>query len=54
MSTWTFEVISKESQKVLIRDTGFVSESEAEYYANLDAKIQNVTNYYIRTFPDKG
>lgn len=52
-AVWCFEVIDKETHQVLISDKGFVSESEAEYYARMDIKMKNLKDYYIRTFPER-
>lgn len=48
---WCFEVLDKDTDEVLLFDKGFISESEAEAYARLDAKAEGLKNYYIRTFP---
>lgn len=53
MNTWAFEIIDKDTNQVLVTDKGFISESEAEYYASLDIKLHNIKNYYLRTFPEK-
>ena len=53
MNTWAFEIIDKDTHQVLVTDKGFISESEAEYYAHLDIKLHNIKNYYLRTFPEK-
>ena len=53
MLTWAFEIIDKDTHKVLVTDKGFISESEAEYYATLDIKLHGIKNYYVRTFPEK-
>lgn len=50
---WAFEVIDNNTHKVLISDKGYSSESEAEYYANIDIKINHAENCYVRTFPNK-
>lgn len=50
---WAFEVIDNDTHKVLVSDKGYSSESEAEYYANIDIKIGHIKNCYIRTFPNK-
>lgn len=48
---WSFEIIEYGTDKVLYCDSGYTSESEAEYYARLDIKSHNFTNCYVRTFP---
>lgn len=48
---WCFEILDKDTDEVLLFDKGFISESEAEAYARLDAKAEGLKNYYIRTFP---
>ena len=53
MNSWAFEIIDKNTNSLLLTDSGYTSESEAEYYANMDVKLYNFTNYYIRTFPEK-
>lgn len=52
-AVWCFEIIDKDTHKVLVTDKGFISESEAEYYAILDIKLHGIKNYYVRTFPEK-
>lgn len=47
---WCFEVIDTKTNQVLMSDNGFDSESEAEYYAKIDARAAKLTNYYVRTY----
>lgn len=49
--TWSFEIIDKKTNEVLLTDYGYASESEAEFYANMDIKLHNLSNCYVRTFP---
>ncbi len=50
MWEWAYEIIDDKSKKVVLRDTGFESESEAEYFANIDARIADIKNYSLRTY----
>lgn len=46
---WRYEVYDKDSHELMFEDSGFLSESEAEYNARLDADARKYYNYYIRT-----
>lgn len=50
---WCFEIIDKDTNEVLFTDRGYASESEAEYFANMDIRSYNFKNCYIRTFPER-
>ena len=49
MNFWTYEMYDRQTGALLKSDTGFETESDAELQANMDAKADNVKNYYIRT-----
>lgn len=49
---WCFEVIDPITNQVLISDKGFISEYEAEYYANVDIKANGIKRFCIRTYPE--
>lgn len=49
---WCFEIINRDTGKIIVFDKGFISESEAEAYARLVATAEGLKNYYVRTFPE--
>lgn len=48
---WKYEIYDSITDKLLKTDTNFTSESDAELQAKMDAKVENIKNYYIRTLP---
>jgi len=48
---WRYEVYNRNTHELMFSDTGFSSESEAEYYARMEADARKAYNYYIRTIP---
>lgn len=49
MIYWAYEIHDKDTDSLLVFETGFESESEAEFQATIDAKMKNMDNFYIRT-----
>jgi len=49
MLYWAYEIRDNDTDTVLKTDTGFESESDAELQASMEAKADNIKNYYIRT-----
>lgn len=47
---WAYEICDKSSHTVLQTDRGFESESDAELQAAMEAKAENIKNFYVRTF----
>lgn len=46
---WKYEIRSNEDDSLLLEDFGFETESEAELQASMEAKVQNLKGYIIRT-----
>lgn len=46
---WKYEIRDIDSDTLLKTETGFESESDAELQAKMDASLENIKNYYIRT-----
>jgi hypothetical protein len=49
MIYWAYEIHDRDTDNLLAFETGFESESEAEFQATMDAKVENIKNFYIRT-----
>lgn len=49
MIYWAYEIHDRDTDSLLAFETGFESESEAEFQATMDAKVENIKNFYIRT-----
>ncbi len=49
---WRYEVYDRKSHKLLISNTGFHSEAEAEYNSRLDADHAGIVNYYVKVIED--
>ena len=47
---WAYEMLDKSSHTILRTDRGFDSESDAELQAAMEAKAENIKNFYVRTF----
>ena len=50
MTCWAYEIHDNETDSLLMFDAGFDTESDAEIQGTMDAKAENIKNYYIRTF----
>ena len=49
MAQWKYEVIDSRTNEIVASDNGFISESEAEFFARMDADHMHLEHYYVRT-----
>ena len=47
---WSYEVYDAETHDLLLKDSGFEAEIDAEYQGIRDAKAKGIKNYYVNTF----
>lgn len=49
MDYWAYEIHDRNTDSLLMFETGFESELEAEFQATIEVKTKHIDNYYIRT-----
>ena len=47
---WAYEIRDKDTHMVLKSDSEFDTEEDAGIQAEMDARVENIKNFYIRTF----
>lgn len=52
MNWWSYEIRDMETHALLKKDTGFETEEDAELQGQMDAKVDNIKNYYVRTLQE--
>ena len=51
MQNWIYEIYNNETNKIIHKESGFETESEAEACANLYININKTESCYVRTKP---
>ena len=49
MKYWKYEVRDVNTDTVLLEESGFDTESEAEIQGRMDAKVENLKDFFVRT-----
>ena len=49
MNLWSYELRDVATHELLKKDSGFETESDAELQGNMEAKAENIKNYFVRT-----
>lgn len=50
MRDWAYEIRDNDSHDLLKTERGFETESDAELQAQMEIKVDNIKNCYIRTY----
>ena len=53
MRFWKYEIYSRNDDSLLLSDGGFETEEDAELQADMEARCENIKNYYIRTMQEQ-